>query len=52
MAGAHGDAVLVEHLREIVRVHAVEVEREDAEPALAGADAGARPGMRDRRSTP
>ena len=38
MAGAHRDVVLVEHGGEIVRVHAVDVEREDAEPPLPGAD--------------
>ena len=52
VADAHRDAVLVEHGADIVRVHAVDIEREDAEPPLAAARPAARPAMRDRRSTP
>ena len=38
MPDAHRDAVPVEHGADIVRMHPVEVERQDAEPALAAAD--------------
>ena len=38
MADADRDMVLVEHGADIMRVHAVEVERQDAEPALPAAD--------------
>src|ERR1700751_568799 len=38
MPGAHGHVMLVEHLGQVVRVHAFEMERENAEPPLAGAE--------------
>ena len=38
MPGAHRDMMAVEHGRHIVRVDAFEIEGQDAEPALPGAD--------------
>ena len=43
MADADGNTVLVEHGADIMRVHAIDVERDDTEPALPARDrAGAR----------
>src|SRR5260370_27044622 len=38
MPDPDGEMVLVEHGADIMRMHAVEVERQDAEPALAAGD--------------
>ena len=38
MAGAHRDMVLIEDLRDVVRMHALEVEGKNAEPPLAGTE--------------
>ena len=51
MADAHRDLVLVEHGADIVRVHAVEVERENRRAAAGRPPTSCRPGMRDSRST-
>jgi len=46
MPGAHRHMVAVEHGRKIVRMHSFEIEGQNAEPALPGAD---QPQPRDAR---
>src|SRR5215472_15495521 len=51
MTGAHSDVMLIEHLGHVMRMHAFEIEGQDPEPSLAGAEQAETRNLRQRVDT-